>query len=121
MFLAAFWTIRSLQPLAAQQANSCRLVARRLWTIYHWALSLHGRAHVKETAERSRRMSSLTKLQSSTSDCSDYKLTLTVRFTNQSISLSLGNNGTFHCLALECNLLHRFKAADNAGLRDRSY
>ena len=31
--LAAFWTVRSLLPLAAQQANSCRLVGRRLRTI----------------------------------------------------------------------------------------
>ena len=43
--LAAFWTVRSLQPLAAQQANSSRLVGRRLWTIYHRALSLSLVAH----------------------------------------------------------------------------
>jgi len=38
--LAAFWTVRSLQPLTAQQANSFRLLGQRLWTIYHRALSL---------------------------------------------------------------------------------
>ena len=38
--LSSFWTVRSLQPLAAQQANSSRLVGRRLRTIYHRALSL---------------------------------------------------------------------------------
>jgi len=38
--LAALRTIGSLLPLAAQQAESCRLMGRRLRTIYHRALSL---------------------------------------------------------------------------------
>jgi len=60
--LVALWSVHSRLRLAVQLANCCRLVGRQLRMIL-----VLGTVQVREAAEHSRRVSSTTKLQSSTS------------------------------------------------------